>query len=104
MRAWERVTYQERCGHCGALLKAGDAMQTVSRHGLNRKLIRCGVCADGDVPPDLPESPVHVSVQEQIGRMQSLQSVMPTRTRGSLKEMAREWMPYKETREPGEDG
>lgn len=109
MRAWERVTYLEHCGHCGAHLHAGDPMQTITRHGLKRKLIRCPACAEGDVPPDLPHNPVHLSVEERVAqiRMQPVQaaqaSALPTRTRGALREAAREWMPFREGRDPGED-
>lgn len=97
MRTWERVTYQERCGRCGLLLERGMAIQVITRNGLKRKLLRCAICADSAVPPDLPESPEVTSVEE---RVKQLASVAP-KTRGELKAMAREWMPF---REPGEDG
>lgn len=110
MRTWERVTYQERCGACGTLLSADAPMQTITRHGLKRKLLRCVLCAEGEAPPDLPSRPARLSVEERVGQiaMQPLQTAMPDRTRGALKQMATatirdEWMPYRETREPGED-
>jgi len=92
MRTWERVVYQERCGGCGTLLSAGMPMQTISRHGLNRQLVRCALCADGDVPPALPDDPVHLSVQERLAeiRMRPIQAATPPRTRGAFKEFARE--------------
>lgn len=85
-------------------------MQTITRPGLKRKLLRCVLCADGDAPPDLPSRPVRLSLEARIGQiaMQPVQSVIPERTRGALKQMAqattpREYLPYKESREPGED-
>ena len=109
MRAWERVLYQEHCGNCGIEMLAGNPMQTITRNGLRRKLLRCGSCADGPVPPDLPENPVRLSLQERVSQiaMPSIQSAMPERTRGALRRRAQElpeWMPFKENREPGEDG
>lgn len=102
MRAWERVTYLEHCGGCGAELAAGVAVQTISRPGLKRKLLRGVCCADGEPPADLPERQTPVRLEDQIGRMQALQTAIPVRTRGALKELAkREWTPY---RDPGEEG
>ncbi len=105
MRAWERVTFLEHCGHCGAELREGDPVQTISRVGLRRTLLRGVCCAEGEPPADLPQRPPRVQLEDQVERMKSLSTAMPqTRTRGALKEMAREWMPYRESREPGEDG
>ncbi len=99
MRAWERVTYSERCGGCGNLLVADSPMQTISRHGLQRKLIRCVLCADGEPPSDLPIRERHVELTDQVERMKALNTAMPVRTRGALKKAAAEWMPYRESDE-----
>ncbi len=103
MRTWERVTYQERCGNCGNLLSADSPMQTITRHGLNRKLIRCVLCAEGEPPADLPIRERSVELTDRVARMKELSTAMPTRTRGALKKAAVEWMPYRENREPGDD-
>jgi hypothetical protein len=106
VRVWTRVTYLERCGNCGAELREGDPVQTITRHGLNRKLLRGVCCADGEPPGDLPRRTPNLKLEDQIGRMKALSAAMPARTRGALKQMAAqtEWVPYKENREPGEDG
>lgn len=64
MRTWTRVVYREKCGRCGALLVEGTPIQTVSLEHTKRMLIRCGACADGPTPPDLPENIKHYSVTE----------------------------------------
>jgi hypothetical protein len=103
MRAWERVTYLERCGNCGTELHEGDPVQTITRPGLNRKLLRGVCCAEGQPPAGLSTTGQNVKLEDQIGRMKALATAMPVRTRGALKQAAREWMPYRENREPGDD-
>ncbi len=100
MRAWERVAYLEHCGGCGRELSVDEPVQTITTHGLNRKLLRGVCCADGAPPADLAPRPTRIVLEDQVSRMQALQSAMPQRTRGALKKAAAEWKPY---REPGED-
>ena len=106
---WERVAYLEHCGSCGRELTVDEPVQTITRYGLRRKLFRGTCCADGPAPANLPARPKPIELTDQIHRMKTLSTAMPPRTRGALKQMAQdtarpEWMPYKENREPGEDG
>ena len=81
------------------------AMQVIEIHGLRRQLYRCEKCA-GEAPPNLPANPVMLSVQERVAQivMQPVAAVDVPRTRGGLRKFADTWAPYKENREPGEDG
>src|SRR3954470_8119476 len=96
MRTWERVAYREKCGRCGMLVHEGSPIQTVTRHGMRRKLMRCENCAEGDAPPDLPALPERETVEQIAARfpMAPARTVTPTRTRGELKTMAREYLPH----------
>lgn len=110
-RRWERVTYREKCGRCGALLKAGDPMLLIAFVGMKRALIRCEQC-EGPAPPDLPERPEIYSVAElalQRIRNTAMTPVAQLPQSAPLPRLVvdntapREWLPYRETREPGED-
>lgn len=96
MRHWERVAYREKCGRCGDLIAAGSPIQTASVAGITRKLIRCEKCADGEAPPDLPALPERETVEQIAARfpLAPARAIVPTRTRGALKTMAREYLPH----------
>ncbi len=97
MRAWERVQYREKCGHCGELIEEGSPIQTIQWHGMRkRKLIRCEKCAEGDAPPDLPANPERETIEQIAARFPLLNAkdILPKRTRGALKTLVPEWLPY----------
>lgn len=95
MRTWERVTYREKCGGCGAQLAKGAAMQVIALHGVRRKLIRCENCA-GEAPPSLPELIEPENVEQRAAKLglTLARDVAPERKRGALKAMAAEWLPH----------
>ena len=91
MRSWVFVPVVERCGMCGELIPEGSAAQEILLHGVKRKRYR-GECCAGAAPPNLPASPVHRSLAPlDLSRLDAL---MPNRTRGALKSMAREYLPH----------
>ncbi len=59
MIAWTRAARFQMCGRCGAQLAPGDPIQVISLQAMRRRLLRCGDCAAGEVPPDLPPD-IHV--------------------------------------------
>lgn len=85
MRTWERCTHVARCGHCGAVLTVGMAMQRIQFTGQKRRLVRCADCADGEVPPDLP-------LLVEPGR--STKPMQPIATTAA--KVTHDWMPYKD--------
>ena len=87
MRTWVFVNIPERCGFCGDLIPQGSAAQQIILHGVNRKRYR-GECCAGAAPPELPASPVLAALPKlDLSRIDPL---IPTRTRGALKSMAKE--------------
>jgi hypothetical protein len=90
LRQWVFVKSQERCGACGELIPEGTAAQEILLHGVKRKRYR-GECCAGAAPPNLPASPVLSPVLKlDLSRIEAL---IPNRTRGALKSMAREHLP-----------
>ncbi len=91
MREWGFVQVPERCGGCGELIPAGTAAQKIELHGVKKARYR-GECCAGAAPPNLPASPVHRSLAPlDLSRLDAL---IPNRTRGALKSMAREYLPH----------
>ena len=91
MRHWVFVPNPERCGRCGELIPPGAAAQEIVLHGVRRKRYR-GECCAGAAPPNLPASPVLAAPQKlDVSRLDAL---MPTRTRGAMKAMAKEYLPH----------
>ncbi|WP_230685402.1 hypothetical protein, partial [Streptococcus pneumoniae] len=69
----------------------GAAAQEVILHGVTRKRYR-GECCAGSAPPNLPASPVFAPMPKlDLSRLDAL---MPNRTRGALKSMAKEFMTH----------
>jgi hypothetical protein len=86
------------CGFCKTrAIQKGDPILLVTVGTMKRQMRRCVDCS-GPAPPDLPA----LVQQKESGdfSMVSIGSVKP-KSRGGLKEIARQWMPY---REPGEEG
>lgn len=90
MRQWVFVAVAERCGFCGQDIPRGSAAQQILLTGVKRKRYR-GECCAGAAPPNLPASPVLAApVKLDLSRIEAL---IPNRTRGALKSMAREHLP-----------
>lgn len=86
------------CGFCKSRdIKQGEPVLYVTLPNVKREMRRCVDCA-GPAPPDLP--PMVAQKTPGDFSMVSMASIKP-KSRGSLKKIAREWMPY---REPGEEG
>lgn len=77
-------------------MQKGDPICLVKFTNVTRELQRCQGCA-GSAPPDLPA--LVEKVFPEITGFTPLAQNRP-KTRGELKQTAREWMPY---REPGSD-
>lgn len=91
MRTWIFLRHPERCGRCGAQIPQGMAAQEIELRGVKRKKYR-GECCAGPAPPQLPEAPVLAPVPKlDLSRIEAL---IPARTRGALKSMAREYLPH----------
>ncbi len=105
MTTWTWLKIAERCGYCGQEIPEGCAALMIEIHGVTRRRYR-GECCGGQAPPSMPSRPELASIEQRISQiaMQPIQSAIPARTRGSLKQMAREYLPYKDSRDPGEDG
>lgn len=87
MRTWVFVNVAERCGYCGAEIPEGAAAIEIALRGVKRRRYR-GECCAGIAPPELPARPVLAAVPAlDLSRLDAL---IPTRTRGALKSMARE--------------
>lgn len=74
MRTWMRLPGPRLrfCGGCDQPIAPGDPVQVVTLEGLQRELLRCAGCAEGDVPPGLP------ALLEQVpefGRFQPIHAV-----------------------------
>jgi len=90
MRTWVFVRDVEKCGGCNAQIPAGSAAQQIHLHGIKKPKYR-GECCAGDAPPNLPEAPVFAALPKlDLSRIDAL---IPNRTRGALKSMAREHLP-----------
>lgn len=90
MRTWVFVRSAEKCGGCGAQIPAGTAAQQIELRGVMKKKYR-GECCAGHAPPNLPEAPVLAPFPKlDLSRIEAL---IPNRTRGALKSMAREHLP-----------
>ncbi len=90
MRTWVFTEVTERCGLCGSDIPRGSAAQSIELHGVKRKRYR-GECCAGAAPPNLPASPVFSKPMKlDLSRIEAL---IPNRTRGALKSMAREHIP-----------
>lgn len=91
MRTWVFLPIGKRCGLCGAAIPAGAAAQEITLHGVKQARYR-GECCAGAAPPNLPASPVLTPLPKlDLSRIQAL---IPERTRGALKSMAREYLPH----------
>ncbi len=98
MKQWARAPRLLYCGYCKAReIHKGDPFLFITIGTSRRQMRRCVDCY-GPAPPDLPELPVLKTPGDFS--MVSIGAVRP-KTRGDLKSIAKEWMPY---REPGEDG
>ncbi len=103
MRTWSRAPRLLFCGFCKRReIQKGDPVLNITLGTSQRQLRRCVDCS-GPAPPDLPP----LIEQKKAGdfEMVSFASVKP-KTRGELKAMqfkVKEWMPYRDAREPGED-
>lgn len=93
------------CGFCRNRIIAKDEPALFTRlPGVKRERVRCCDCA-GEPMPDLPErlEPRDIASMAQTGFTKRpddfthVGALVPkTRTRGSLRDKAREWMPYSE--------
>lgn len=105
-RTWRRVPTECFCGHCvpNRTIVKGELALFIVLPGVTRPRIRCQTCA-GDAPPDLPALPeLRDSGGIEPSRLSRLGSSAPKRTRGALREAVKEWTPYRESREVGEEG
>jgi hypothetical protein len=86
------------CGFCKMReIAKGDPVLIVTMPNMKREMRRCVDCS-GPAPLDLPP----LVAQKMPGDFSMVHmSAMKPKTRGNLKEIARQWMPY---REPGEEG
>ncbi len=102
-RSWKRVPTDCFCGYCqpNRQIVKGEPALFITLPGVKRDRIRCQNCA-GEAPPDLPELMVAGGIEPS--RMTRAGLSAPGRTRGELKTAIREWMPYRESRIPGEEG
>ncbi len=100
-RRWDRAHWPLTCGRCSRGIATGDPVLYLRAGTMTRELRRCVDC-EGPAP-DLPPLPVPKPVSELVGRMVTLKTAAP-KTRGALKATAREWTPYRDSRDPGEDG
>lgn len=98
MTRWARATHVMLCGRCvGRIIRPGEPVWLITMPAITRQLVRCVDCS-GPAPPDLPalverQAPVTAS-------MMGVSEVRP-KTRGELKQIAREWLPYRESGEEG---
>ena len=101
MRRWTRAPHAQFCGFCPRReIAQGDPVLVVTLPTLKREMRRCVDCA-GPAPPDLP--PLPVAHEAGDFSMVNVGALKP-KTRGAFKALVKEWMPYRETREPGDEG
>lgn len=92
MTTWTRAQVDTLCGYCGHMLAKDAPIQIRQLRAVKRNLVR-GQCCAGPAPPDLPAR-IERSFPV-LGGFEAVQSAKPS-TRGELKAMAKEWMPYTE--------
>ncbi len=95
---WTRnpAIYQ-KCGRCGADIPRGDPMIELILPMLTHKPVRCVACA-GPAPPDLPALVESTAPKpERVQRFTKVSSLVPTRTRGALRFVAKAdpWTPHR---------
>lgn len=101
-RMWRRAPVNCLCGYCSPprAIRQGDPAIYIKIPPVKREMVRCVECAGEQPPDDLPELLTAGRGIETSGFTQLVKAA-PYRTRGGLKQMAKEWLPY---REPGEEG
>ena len=94
-REWRRVPTDCFCGFCmpHRLIKKGEPALYITLSYVKRPRLRCQTCA-GETPPDeLPD------LRESGG----IETTTLIRAKREFKTFTEEWMPYRESREPGDD-
>jgi len=89
---WARSSRPRVCGVCRELIAIGAPMAVLTIGHLTK--VRCGVCAGGPVPPDLPASIVQAPAPPiDVARL----GLLPL-------DWSRRTQPMGREREPGEEG
>lgn len=94
MTRWTRTPNATLCGGCNSPLAKGAAVVLRKLSGVKREFTR-GECCAGAAPPDLSalrepgEPPITFSFTQAA-------DALPHRTRGSLKTLAKEYLPYRD--------
>lgn len=94
-RHWEVAKIEILCGGCAKYLDKKTPLQVIEFPGVKRKHFRGPCCAEGEPPEEIREITDREILAERVESI---------RTIGQRVIAAAEWMPYKENREPGEDG
>lgn len=92
-RHWEITKIEMLCGGCAKYLEKKTPVQVIDLVGVKRKHFRGPCCAEGEPPEDISEGPTDREILAE--RVESIKSISQRVTES--------WMPYKESREPGED-
>lgn len=92
MRAWGYAPRVMSCGSCGHPIVGGAPVSYWQEAGKAWSRLRCVECAGDVAPPPLPDAIVTKAPEENT--MTRISDTAPTRTRGALREVAREWLPY----------
>lgn len=92
MRTWIWLTQDERCGNCGLNLPQGSAAHKIELRGVKQPRYR-GECCAGQAPPTISSSPV-LHDHRDDAFFARLAALAPNRTRGSLRDMAKEFLPH----------
>lgn len=79
------------CGGCARHIERGFPVFVRMLANVKKPRLR-GECCAGSAPPDLPG--ISVTASSQSPQFSPLNAIAPIRTRGALKEMAREWLPH----------
>jgi hypothetical protein len=100
MKTWARASRLLFCGYCKQReIPKGDPVLFITI-GAGRQMRRCVDCS-GPAPPDLPP----LIEQKKSGDFGMFQiGTMKPKTRGEFKQQVKEWFPYRDAREPGEEG